>query len=87
MIESLCYRYTPHSTYDGTPVYRTRDEEGEWRERDPLLRTRQFLLSRELIDEDFDDEVGNHFVFVIHLDDDSDRDTYVSGSLGVRGGF
>ncbi len=29
MIESLCYRYTPHSTYDGTPVYRTREEEAK----------------------------------------------------------
>ena len=25
LIESLCYRYTPHSTYDGVPVYRTRE--------------------------------------------------------------
>jgi len=48
LIESLCYRYTAHSTYDGTPVYRTRDEEGEWLERDPLIRVRAFLDSRGL---------------------------------------
>jgi 2-oxoisovalerate dehydrogenase E1 component len=48
LIESLCYRYTAHSTYDGTPVYRTRDEEGEWLERDPLIRMRAFLASRGL---------------------------------------
>ena len=48
LIESLCYRYTAHSTYDGTPVYRTRDEEGEWLERDPLIRMRAFLDSRGL---------------------------------------
>ncbi len=58
MIESLCYRYTPHSTYDGTPVYRTREEEAEWKEKDPLVRTRAYLLGRGLIDEEFDDKVS-----------------------------
>ena len=48
LIESLCYRYTAHSTYDGTPVYRTRDEEGEWLEKDPLIRMRAFLNSKGL---------------------------------------
>ncbi len=57
MIESLCYRYTPHSTYDGTPVYRTREEEAEWKEKDPLVRTRAYLLGRGLIDEAFDEQV------------------------------
>jgi len=59
MIESLCYRYTPHSTYDGTPVYRTREEEAEWKEKDPLVRTRAYLLGRGLIDDDFDDTIKN----------------------------
>ena len=58
MIESLCYRYTPHSTYDGTPVYRTREEEAEWKEKDPLVRTRAYLVGRGLIDEDFDEKVA-----------------------------
>ncbi len=57
MIESLCYRYTPHSTYDGTPVYRTREEEAEWKEKDPLVRTRVLLLGRGLIDDDFDEVI------------------------------
>jgi len=57
MIESLCYRYTPHSTYDGTPVYRTREEEAEWKEKDPLVRTRALLLARGLIDEEFDEKI------------------------------
>jgi len=57
MIESLCYRYTPHSTYDGTPVYRTREEEAEWKEKDPLVRTRAYLLGRGLIDDNFDEKV------------------------------
>ena len=52
LIESLCYRYTPHSTYDGTPVYRTREEEAEWKEKDPLVRARIYLQSRNLIDDE-----------------------------------
>jgi 2-oxoisovalerate dehydrogenase E1 component len=57
LIESVCYRYTPHSTYDGVPVYRTREEEALWKERDPLERTRLFLKSRGLIDDAFEEEV------------------------------
>ena len=57
LIEALCYRYTPHSTYDGKPVYRTREEEAEWRERDPLIRMRKFLESRKLLSSDFEDSV------------------------------
>jgi len=57
LIESVCYRYTPHSTYDGVPVYRTREEEALWKERDPLERSRIFLKERGLIDDDFEDTV------------------------------
>ena len=57
LIESLCYRYTPHSTYDGTPVYRTREEEAEWKERDPLARTHAYLLQRGLVDAEFEKQV------------------------------
>jgi 2-oxoisovalerate dehydrogenase E1 component len=48
LIESLCYRYNAHSTYDGTPVYRSREEEAEWLEKDPLIRMRAFLDSKGL---------------------------------------
>ena len=57
LIESLCYRYTPHSTYDGVPVYRTREEEAEWKEKDPLVRTRIYLGGRGLIDDAFEKQV------------------------------
>ena len=39
-IEMYTYRYAPHSTYDGTPVYRTDDEEAAWRAKDPIIRMR-----------------------------------------------
>jgi pyruvate dehydrogenase E1 component beta subunit len=53
----LCYRYTPHSTYDGVPVYRTRKEEAEWKEKDPLVRTRAYLKNRHLVDESFEKQI------------------------------
>jgi 2-oxoisovalerate dehydrogenase E1 component len=60
LIESLCYRYTAHSTYDGTPVYRTREEESEWLELDPLIRMRAFLASRGIDAEGLEAEVKDN---------------------------
>jgi 2-oxoisovalerate dehydrogenase E1 component len=57
LIESRCYRYTAHSTYDGTPVYRTREEEGEWLDLDPLIRMRAFLASKGMDAEGIEAEV------------------------------
>lgn len=48
LIEMYTYRYAPHSTYDGTPVYRTEAEEAEWRTKDPILRMRAFLEAKGL---------------------------------------
>ena len=48
LIEMFTYRFAPHSTYDGTPLYRTSDEEAEWRTRDPITRMRAFLVNRGL---------------------------------------
>ena len=49
-IEMFTYRYAPHSTYDGTPVYRTPEEEAAWRGRDPIVRMRSFLERKGLWD-------------------------------------
>lgn len=48
LIEMNTYRYSPHSTYDGMPVYRTSEEEARWRELDPIIRTRTFLEHKGL---------------------------------------
>lgn len=47
-IEMYTYRYAPHSTYDGTPVYRTDEEEAAWRLKDPIIRMRTFLENKGL---------------------------------------
>ena len=57
LIESRCYRYSAHSTYDGTPVYRTREEEGEWLDLDPLIRMRAFLAAKGMDVEGIEAEV------------------------------
>lgn len=57
LVETLTYRYAPHSTYDGRPVYRTREEEDEWRRRDPIDRMRRLLEERELLEHGFEDTV------------------------------
>ncbi len=57
LIEMYTYRYAPHSTYDGTPVYRTDDDEQAWRTRDPILRTRRFLEDKGLWQADLEEEM------------------------------
>ena len=57
LIEMLTYRFAPHSTYDGTPVYRTTEEEAQWRARDPLARMRTFLVNKGLWEADTEDEM------------------------------
>ncbi len=55
LIEMHTYRFAPHSTYDGTPVYRTTDEEAGWREQDPITRMRSFLVNKGLWEADQED--------------------------------
>lgn len=57
LIEMLTYRFAPHSTYDGTPVYRTTDEESQWRERDPITRMRAFLVNKGLWETSKEDDM------------------------------
>ena len=48
LIEAVCYRYGPHATADDPRLYRSADEEEEWRSRDPLPRLRALLEKGEL---------------------------------------
>ena len=57
LVEAVMYRYSAHSTYDGEPVYRTREEETEWQAKDPLLRMGVYLAARDLVPPDFESEV------------------------------
>ncbi|MBO8162620.1 MAG: pyruvate dehydrogenase (acetyl-transferring) E1 component subunit alpha [Brevibacillus sp.] len=49
LIEALTYRYGPHTMAGDDPTrYRTSEEQGEWEQRDPLIRFRKFLEGKGL---------------------------------------
>ncbi len=49
LIEALTYRYGPHTMAGDDPTrYRTSEEQGEWEQRDPLIRFRKFLEAKGL---------------------------------------
>src|SRR6185437_8627381 len=44
LIETMCYRYGPHTMAGDDPTrYRTSDEDTEWEKKDPLVRFRIYL--------------------------------------------
>jgi len=53
LIEAQCYRFCGHSKSDRL-LYRTREEEDEWRERDPLLRQRERLAREGASEQELD---------------------------------
>ena len=56
LIECKTYRFSGHSRGDPR-IYRTREEEGEWRQKCPLKRFREKLLGEGVLDENGDREV------------------------------
>jgi len=57
LIEAITYRFKPHSMADDTTKYRTKEEEGEWGVRDPLVRMRNFLTKQGLWSEEEESRV------------------------------
>jgi pyruvate dehydrogenase E1 component alpha subunit len=51
LIECLTYRLSMHTTADDPSRYRKREEEEEWRQKDPLPRFRDYLKRKGLWDE------------------------------------
>lgn len=53
LIETLTYRFGPHSMSGDDPTkYRTKDEQGEWEVKDPLVRFRRYLEKKGLWSEE-----------------------------------
>ena len=53
VIETLTYRYGPHTMAGDDPTrYRTSDEDAEWEKKDPLVRFRKYLEAKGLWNED-----------------------------------
>jgi pyruvate dehydrogenase E1 component alpha subunit len=53
LIETLTYRYGPHTMAGDDPTrYRTEDLDNEWEKKDPLIRFRKYLESKDLWSEE-----------------------------------
>ena len=58
LIETVSYRYGPHSMSGDDPTrYRTSEEDNKWEERDPLVRFRKYLEEKNLWTEEEEDKV------------------------------
>lgn len=51
LIEAVTYRMGAHTTSDDPTKYRTKDEEAEWADKDPLLRLERYLSKQDLLDQ------------------------------------
>ncbi len=58
LIETLTYRYGPHTTAGDDPTrYRTEELDNEWEKKDPLVRFRKFLEGKNLWSEEEENKV------------------------------
>lgn len=57
LIEAVTYRMGAHTTSDDPSKYRSKEEEKEWEEKDPLKRLRTYLAEKKLWTEKEDEEV------------------------------
>ncbi len=58
LIETLTYRYGPHTMAGDDPTrYRTEDMDSEWEKKDPIVRFRKYLEEKGLWSEDKENEV------------------------------
>ena len=58
LIETLTYRYGPHTMAGDDPTrYRTDEEDSEWEKKDPIVRFRKFLEEKGLWSEDEENEL------------------------------
>lgn len=59
LIETLTYRYGPHTMAGDDPTrYRTEDMDSEWEKKDPIVRFRKFLEDKGLWSEEKERSYG-----------------------------
>ena len=75
LLEFLTYRYYGHTAMDNPLTYRTKEEEQEWRARDPLILFRKNMEKDKLLKSDemnsIDTEVADLIEDAVKLADDS----------------
>ncbi len=58
LIETICYRYGPHTMAGDDPTrYRTSDTDNEWEKKDPIVRFRKYLEGKGLWNEEKENEI------------------------------
>ncbi|MBU8906755.1 pyruvate dehydrogenase (acetyl-transferring) E1 component subunit alpha [Desertibacillus haloalkaliphilus] len=58
LIETMCYRYGPHTMAGDDPTrYRTSELDDEWEKKDPIVRFRKYLEKKGLWSEEKENEV------------------------------
>jgi 2-oxoisovalerate dehydrogenase E1 component alpha subunit len=59
LVEAVTYRLEGHSTSDDPRAYRAAEAVAPWREKEPILRTRRYLLRRDALDDAADARLRN----------------------------
>ncbi|NLK42776.1 MAG: pyruvate dehydrogenase (acetyl-transferring) E1 component subunit alpha [Tissierellia bacterium] len=57
LIEAYTYRLGAHTTSDDPTLYRDDKEVEEWKEKDPVLRFKRYLLNKNLISEEWEENL------------------------------
>ena len=57
LIDAVSYRYGGHTTADDPTRYRSVEELEDWRRRDPLVRFKNFVVSRRLWTQELEDRI------------------------------
>lgn len=57
LIEALTYRYGPHTMSDDPKRYREDIEVDDWRKKDPIVRLRNYLIEKNLWDEEKEEKI------------------------------
>ncbi|MEK7863370.1 MAG: thiamine pyrophosphate-dependent dehydrogenase E1 component subunit alpha, partial [Chloroflexota bacterium] len=54
LVELKCYRFQPHTSDDDDSRYRSKDEVRMWMEKDPVRKTREYLVTNGLTEADLE---------------------------------
>jgi len=54
LLELITYRFGPHTTSDDPSKYRSKEEEDEWRKKDPMLRIQIYLKAKGIWSEEYE---------------------------------
>ena len=61
LIETMSYRLGAHSTSDDPSGYRSAEEEDEWRQKDPIVRMKNWLINQKWWDESRDEDLQKNY--------------------------